>query len=468
MNPMKKRVILNIAALLMGCSLWAEVVVTPSEVIGKIKPMNGVNNGPAGPFGEGDSQTRDNYADFKAAKFPFVRTHDSAFSESYGSEHTVDITAIFPDFDRKTSDPDAYHFEITDWYLKRVREEGGSEIFFRLGQKIEHHVRKYGILPPKDAKKWAEICEHIIRHYNEGWKNGYHWNIRYWEIWNEADLDEHTWNKNPKTWAGPKEQFFELYATTAKHLKKCFPQLMIGGPALAGRMEWADQFLAYQKKEGTPIDFFSWHIYSTNPQAMAQKAGKVRELVDKYGYTKAETILNEWNYIRGWTGDFPYSIKAMRNIKGAAFTASAMIACQHSPLDIMMYYDARPETPFNGLFDFYTMQPTPVYYSFYAWSRLASLGQEVRATAEEKDLSVVAAKGEDGTVRTLVTRYNDDDNESLCLWVNVKIQGAKDGEVVCHVVNEHKLYSETLKEIKDGNLMLVMEPNSVYLIETKE
>ncbi len=28
-------------------------------------------------------------------------------------------------------------------------------------------------MPPKDFKKWAVICEHIIRHYDENWANGY-------------------------------------------------------------------------------------------------------------------------------------------------------------------------------------------------------------------------------------------------------------------------------------------------------
>ena len=25
------------------------------------------------------------------------------------------------------------------------------------------------MLPPKDYAKWARICEHVVRHYNEGW-----------------------------------------------------------------------------------------------------------------------------------------------------------------------------------------------------------------------------------------------------------------------------------------------------------
>ena len=44
-------------------------------------------------------------------------------------------------------------------------EAAGTKVFYRLGHRIEHEVKKYGTLPPKDFKKWAVICEHIIRHY---------------------------------------------------------------------------------------------------------------------------------------------------------------------------------------------------------------------------------------------------------------------------------------------------------------
>lgn len=442
----------------------ADVTVDVNSVVGKIKPMNGVNNGPAGPFGEGNSQCRDNYETYRAAHIPFARTHDAAFSESYGSEHTVDITAVFPDFSRKADDPSAYHFEITDWYLKRIRSMG-TEVFFRLGQKIEHHVRKYGIMPPADFKKWAQVCEHIVRHYNEGWANGYRWNLCYWEIWNEADLDVKSYNTNPRTWGGTEQQFFDFYATAAKHLKKCFPNLRIGGPALAGNEQWAERFLHYQQKEDVPLDFFSWHIYSTSPQKMAEKAQRIRILVDKYGYSKAETILNEWNYIRGWTQEFPYSLQSMRNEKGAAFCAATMVACQNAPVDILMYYDARPETPFNGLWDFISFKPTAAYYSFYAWGRLASLGTQIKTECTDDDVFAIAAKGNDGKVRVLVVRYNENANVTASKTVKLHVPGLLQPEAVCNVVDAGRLYSQTLLQAVQGGLELEMEPNSLRLLE---
>ena len=61
-----------------------------------------------------------------------------------------------------------------------------------------------------------------IRHYNEGWADGYHWNIEHWEIWNEPDLDRDPKDAfNKRCWSGTVEQFAELYTVAARHLKAC-------------------------------------------------------------------------------------------------------------------------------------------------------------------------------------------------------------------------------------------------------
>ena len=166
--------------------------------------------------------------------------------------------------------------------------DAGTETFFRLGQTIEHQVKKHGTIPPADFNKWAVICEHIIRHYNEGWADGFNLNIEYWEIWNEPDIepDEST---NKRTWGGTKKEFFDLYEITANHLKECFPNLKIGGPALAFREDWADDFLYEMQKRGVEIDFFSWHIYCVNPEGLIEKSKRIKKLLTKF--IKMELIM---------------------------------------------------------------------------------------------------------------------------------------------------------------------------------
>lgn len=379
----------------------ATVQVDLSKNCGAVKPMHAVNNGPVYKFAEDQRIT--NMDSYRAAGIPFARTHDASFCSTYGGEHTVDIRAIFPDFDADPNDPASYDFVLTDEYLK-VIEFAGAKVFYRLGNKIEHWKKKYGTLPPKDFHKWAVVCEHIIRHYTEGWADGFHMDIEYWEIWNEPDLDADD-SPHKRCWGGTKAQFFELYDVAARHLKACFPHLKIGGPAIAGHLEWAEDFLSQLK---APLDFFSWHIYANVPEKVAARAEKVRALLDKYGFAQTESILNEWNYVRGWTGDdWLYSLRMEKSLKGAAFIAATMSVCQGIPMDMLMYYDARP-CGMNGMFSTdFICDCLKGYYPFRMFNELYKLGTAVQVQAGE-GVYACAARGE-GKAAVMLTHYNDDD-----------------------------------------------------------
>ena len=439
----------------------AEILVDSAVELGSVKPMNAVNNGPKVA---GASQTAGNDALYAAAKIPFARTHDANFCSSYGAPHTVDITAVFPDFSKDENDPASYDFAMSDNYLRQIRE-AGTEPFYRLGQSIEHGVKKYGVLPPKDFAKWARICEHVIRHYNEGWADGFKWNVRYWEIWNEPDLDVNCWKTNPRCWGGSEELFREFFRAAAPHLKKCFPDLKIGGPALAGDEAWGDRFLANMSTNSVPLDFFSWHIYARTPEEIAKKALRIRKTMDRHGYGKAESILNEWNYVKGWSKEFVYSMNVIRGGKGAAFTAATMIVCQSCPVDMLMYYDARPRTGFNGLFEQNTYEPLKGYYPFYAWSKLAALGTQVKTSGTDRDVYAAAAKNKDGKLGILVCRYSDDDNVCGVEKIGVRLASGSLEGAECHLTDESRLFTEYPFAVKDGALELLLEPNAFVLIE---
>ncbi|HCD80812.1 MAG TPA: hypothetical protein DEQ65_00480, partial [Ruminococcaceae bacterium] len=113
----------------------------------------------------------------------YARNHDASFYSAFGGEHTVDVHRIFKNFNADENDPESYIFAPTDKYLKDITN-AGTKVFYRLGASIEHDF-KYGTYPPASFEKWAKICEHIISHYNEGWAEGFNYNIEYWEIWNE-------------------------------------------------------------------------------------------------------------------------------------------------------------------------------------------------------------------------------------------------------------------------------------------
>ena len=436
------------------------VKIDYSKETGKIKVMHAVNNG---PVVAGKEQTRGNEISYRAARIPYARVHDAAFFAGYGGEHTVDVHAIFPDFNADVNDPNSYDFACTDHYISQIIEYGAKP-FYRLGSKIEHGVKKYGTIMPPDFQKWAEICEHIIRHYNEGWANGFKYDIAYWEIWNEPDIDPDG-ATNKKCWSGNEVDYIRFYITASRHLKSCFPSLKIGGPASVGDESFMERFLHAISKEGNvPLDFFSWHWYWTEPSDVSIKATRIKRLMEKYGYQDVESILNEWNYVRSWSKEFVYSIKQIISMKGAAFTAAVMSACQNNPdVDMLMYYDARP-TAFNGLWDMYTYEELKGYYPFYIFANLYELGIQVEHSSDDEDMYVVAAKNGD-KVGAMVTYYTENDNENS-KYITIEISGCDMSKAKIYLTDENNTYIPYTKvSFVNNSLEIRLERNSIVYIE---
>lgn len=100
------------------------------------------------------------------------------------------MSGIFLKISRRTkNDPANYDFAFTDILMRKIKE-CGAETIYRLGASIEHTEKKYFVFPPEDFEKYARICLNIIRHYNSGWANGFQYDLKYFEIWNEPDLYE--------------------------------------------------------------------------------------------------------------------------------------------------------------------------------------------------------------------------------------------------------------------------------------
>jgi len=402
-----------------------QVTVDFSKVTGRIKPMHAVNNGPVAK----------NMESFRDAGFPCCRNHDASFAAQYGGAHGHDVLNIFPNFDADENDPANYDFTLTD---KTVREtyECGSTMLYRLGSKIEHEIKQYQTLPPKDYHKYARICEHIIRHYCYGWADGMELPIVYWEIWNEAD--NYKPDKHNPCWGGTHEEFLEFYEVMAKHLKGCFPELKIGGPAYTGahhRRHYMETFVRYAAEHQIPLDFFSWHGYRCDPQDYVKDTEFAKDLLLRYGFTETETILNEWNYVRSWSGpEYNYSMHTIRNEKGAAFCAAAMLAVQKTELAAFCYYDARPDCSYNGLFTPYTFRRTKTYYSFWQFNKLYGMEQEVYSDSDCRELFVGAA-ARDGEACVQMAYYADIGLEPDLVEIDLRgLQG--DTEVSCLVIDE--------------------------------
>lgn len=374
------------------------------EKLGGIKPVNGLCNGP--------SPRTAKY--FKKAHIPFSRLHDMRTH----FHDCCDIPSIFKDFDADENDPASYDFTLSDYYIEKIKE-CGTDIIYRLGSSMEQGDFRFNNKPPKDFHKWARICEHVIRHYNEGWADGHHYGIKYFEIWNEPDECTPIPEMSGQ-WTGTAEQFGEFLSVAASHLKSCFPGLYIGSYPSCNiltpqREAFFRTVFSILRKNGVKIDFCPWHCYTDDPERTKKYILKIRSLLDEYGYTDTFQICTEWNYF--WRMDGIWNVMggdggeylmqdmftAASSHTGAAYSLAQMITFQHSEVRMATLHRADALSVYCTVFNIYGV-PQKQFTAFYAFDALRALGREVQCDVE-CDGVYAAAAGDSCECAVAVSQY---------------------------------------------------------------
>lgn len=178
---------------------------------------------------------------------------------------------------------------------------------------------------------------------------------------------------------------------------------------MAWQDEYIDMLLNEIKRRCLPLDFFSFHGYARIPQSFTEGAEKIRGILDDKGYTDTEIILNEWNYVKGWLGDdWVYTLKSEQGLKGASFIAASMCEVHKSPLDMFMYYDARP-CAMNGMFSEYFYEPLKGYYPFKMFGNMYIMNNASETESDCTDIYSFAARSEN-EAGIMFTYYLDEDS----------------------------------------------------------
>jgi xylan 1,4-beta-xylosidase len=379
------------------------------KVIGEIKSFQGLN-GPPSPIMAGLPNLVTQY---RALRVDQVRTHDFMGPTEIDSKYEFansNLAWLIPDntqrggvvkagnasiiFPNETADPEngaSYNFGPTDKVLAAIHASG-AEVFYRIGRSWGANTN-----PPADFDIYASVVKHIAMHYNQGWANGYHYKIRYWEFWNEPE----------GFWSGTPEQFYSLYDKTARALKSVDPTLKVGGDAKAIPYDdgpYREGFIDYCATHKLPLDFYSWHTYtdlSADPYDAIRLAEDIRKVLDTHGFPRAESILSEWNL----SSDFTDREKSeLQGADDAAYVGAVLSYAQGAPIDHAQFY--RGDAAWMGLFDlggkyFKTAR------TFEALGKMLDTPQRLPVDGPDTfGFAAIAGRSADGkTVQILISNY---------------------------------------------------------------
>jgi xylan 1,4-beta-xylosidase len=222
---------------------------------------------------------------------------------------------------------------------------------------------------------WSELIDAFVRHLIQ--RYGIE-EVRTWpfEVWNEPNLDGF-WEK------ADQKAYFELYANTARTIKKIDRRLTVGGPATAGAA-WVPELLAYAKANDVAVDFVTTHTYgvtegfldeygksdrilATDPNSIIGDVRRNRQEIQASAFPDIPLYVTEWStsynprdkvhdsYISA-----PWVLTKLRGTRGHA---QAMSYWTYSDL---FEEPGPPDRPFHGGFGLMTRDGVrkPVWFAY--------------------------------------------------------------------------------------------------------
>ena len=312
--------------------------------------------------------------------------------------------------------------------IKKITEAGGIvilDIFSTpagLGQTLDKKS------PPWDFKAFKELIKNHIRNLSCNKR----YNIWY-EVWSAPDLDDF--------FLGRKQEYLNLYravAEAAKELSQEFKiYIPVGGPATswwfqnfdANSVITAERSLIYELikfcyRYHLPLDFISWHAYSTDPRAekettIYKKTGipLLRDWLSYFDFDRnTPLIIDEWNY------DTNANILPERNEKSfisASYIPSRIKNMHEAGINYQLYFcledfqNNKEGIVRNvGVFSFdsdaseYKGAPKSIYNVFKILSNLGNNKFSASLKPNDEFVDVIATKTQD-RIALLIYNYID-------------------------------------------------------------
>ena len=265
-----------------------------------------------------------------------------------------------------------------------------------------------GTAPPASLRGWTTLASDLINCCGAG-------AVEYFEPWDRPD--------NAYSWAGTREEYFELYCSAAKALRGSVPQL--GGPSAAiFEPVWISQFLNAVRESGAPLDFLSWHEQTSRPKQIVARAQLARQLLAEAGLPETiPLIIDGWSY-PGRTEDTRFDTEFC-----ASFAAAMISAMEDAGVHLAIYdqaYDIPDLGVRNGLLLYDGKTPKPLYNVFRMFSFLGDTRVDCESSSDGFGIGSLAAAGDDEVCVILWWWLDGNGAERAMAPVQLMVEGLPD------------------------------------------
>ncbi|HSV15561.1 MAG TPA: hypothetical protein VLI90_14970 [Tepidisphaeraceae bacterium] len=269
---------------------------------------------------------------------------------------------------------------------------------------------KGNVTAPRSYDQWGTLIEQLARHLTQryGADEVRRW---YFEVWNEPNLNGF--------WPAGQAEYFKLYETTARAIKRVDPQYRVGGPATAG-YGWIKQTLDFCTQHDVPIDFIATHAYGAmegfldeHGKGHTMLAPAPMSVIDGLPGVLGDIQHSQWPALPVLVTEWGPSYSPRDPVHDSYFCAAwilhrlrrlpaGVLAMSYWTFSDQFEESGLPNKPFHGGFGLLTMQglPKPAYF---AYRFLNQLGDTELACTDE---NTWACRDAHGGVQLLLWDYH--------------------------------------------------------------
>ena len=296
--------------------------------------------------------------------------------------------------------------------IKKISDSGGTVILDLFGTPDGWGTVLDKSSAPHNLKAYKELVKNTIRRLSCEKK----YNIWY-EVWNAPDIGDF--------FIGGRSEYFNLYRAVGEAVKELRQETKIniplGGPAVSAwfrNIEPNDiltpehsliyELIKYCYSYRLPLDFISWHAYSSDPEEEKQDtiyskpfSGLIREWLTYFKFNSAMPLL-----VDEWCFDGSANILADRGKNAyisASYTPARLKNMYEAGIDYQTYFcledfgDSEAGAIRNlGIFSFDLARPEKKGYSkanYNVWRMLDLLGQDLfRAKFNDEFVGVISTR----------------------------------------------------------------------------
>lgn len=360
--------------------------------------------------------------------------------------------------------------------IKTITDAGGIVILDIFGMPAGLGKILDSKSPPKDLKAFKELIKNHIRNLSCSKR----YNIWY-EVWSAPDLEDF--------FLGRRQDYFCLYRLVAESVKELEAETKIHIPLGAPGVSWwfqnvdgntvvtPEKSLIYELirfcyAHRLPLDFISWHGYSTSPNIEQEvtgykknAAGLIRDWLSYFSFDRnIPLIVDEWNFDDG------ANVSAYRKEKSfvcASYILSRLKNMYKAGIDYQLYfcledfYNKNEGVVRNtGIFRFepdngeYKGGHKSIYNVFRYLSNLGDYLLSPVTKVNDEFIGVIATKKNDGEIAILVYNYIDPDTARNYLSNNIASLSDAERKLFLRLIRAGKIERIIRRQLSAAGLRL--------------